>query len=79
MSSKPASTRLDTSTPTRGGLLPMMVNPATDLASQPAGTDKTWFDSIFIAGQVIGADHGFGILVHLLSQPASTRTGWLSS
>ena len=71
MSSQPVTIPLGASRSTRHGFLPTMVDPATDLAAQPPGPDKTWFDSIFIAGQVTGGDHGFGILVHLLSQPAT--------
>jgi Lipocalin-like domain/CrtC N-terminal lipocalin domain len=55
----------------RRGNLPNLVDAAMDLVAQSPGLEKTWFDSIFIAGQVVDPHGSFGILVHLLSQPAS--------
>ena len=71
MSSQPVEPLPSAGKSMHHGFLPTMVDPAADLAAQPPGAEETWFDSIFIAGQVTGGDHGFGILVHLLTQPAS--------
>jgi predicted secreted hydrolase len=57
--------------PANGGV-PALVDPAGDLAAQPAGSaDPTWVDSIFIAGFVRGGGHEFGILVHTVNFPNS--------
>ena len=53
------------------GRVPRSVDPATDLAARTPDSDPSWFDSIFISGQVKGPEHEYGILVHVLTQPAS--------
>ncbi len=69
------------------GHIPTEVEPGRDLASQPRGNGRLWFDSIFIVGQISAADHDFAYLVHVLHQPETdarrqvitvtdTTTGW---
>lgn len=53
------------------GRVAVSVDPLTDLSAREPGADKSWFDSIFIAGQVEARERRFGILVHILTQPAS--------
>jgi hypothetical protein len=69
------------------GGIPVVVDPAADLAAQVPGPETTWIDSIFIAGRVRSGGHNFGILIHVLAFPnadqrklfisiTDTSTGW---
>jgi len=51
------------------GRVPTEVDPGAGLASQPTGQGPSWFDSIFLVGQVRAAGYEFGYLVHVLRQP----------
>ena len=73
-----------------GGLLPVEVDPGRGLAPQPTGQGPSWFDSIFIVGQIHAAGHDFGYEVHVLHQPENdirhqviavtdSTTGWFKS
>ena len=69
------------------GGIPVVVNPAADLAAQVPGPELTWIDSIFVTGRVRGGGHQFGIVIHVLAFPnadqvrlfvgiTDTSTGW---
>jgi hypothetical protein len=69
------------------GGIPVVVNPAADLAAQVPGPELTWIDSIFVTARVRGGGHQFGIVIHVLAFPnadqvrlfvgiTDTSTGW---
>ncbi len=72
------------------GRFPAEVDPGPDLASQTTALKTSWFDSIFIVGQLHAAGHDFGYEVHVLQQPdddlrhqviavTDSTSGWFKS
>jgi hypothetical protein len=53
--------------------IPATVDPATGLAAQPAGTGKTWTDSIYINSEVKAGGHDYGISVITQRIPNSNQ------
>lgn len=51
------------------GRVPTVVDPGSDLGSQPAGDGPTWADSVYVTGHVRAGGHEFGYLVHVLALP----------
>src|SRR5438093_1280955 len=51
--------------------IPSAVDPATDLAAQPADAGKTFTDSIYINSEVKAGGHDYGINVITMRNPNS--------
>ena len=57
--------------PGSAGQVPLAVDAAAGLASQPQGQGPSWFDSIFASGQVQADGHDLAYLVHVIRMPDS--------
>lgn len=73
-----ATPKVDSITASGATGIASMVDPATDLGRQPAGPEKTWFDSIYFTSSVKAKGHDFGLQVQarVLPNIAEARYRW---